>query len=388
MKILHLVEFYYPSVGGAQEVVKQLSERMVEMGHEVTVGTTKLPDRTATRFNGVKIKEFDIHGNSIKGISGEIDNYKNFLIKSKFDVIMVYAAQQWTADLFFEVMNKVNAKKVFVPCGFSGLHDSRYEKYFKQMPIILKSFDATVYLSNNYRDINFAKKHNVTNIHVIPNGADEREFSSRPNDDIRRQLHIDPQSTLFVTVGSHTGLKGHKETIQLFSQLKIKNATLLIIGNDYSYGCIKQCQRSAFLNTLSVTSLLANKRILVKNLTRKQTISALYAANAFIFASNIECSPLVIFEAAAAKLPFFTSDVGNAKEICSWLHCGTLLPTNSLNQNYATIDVNKSVHVLEKFMNNQDKYIKQSNLGYSIWEKSFTWDSIAKQYVHLYTELL
>jgi glycogen synthase len=37
MKILHTVEFYSPSTGGAQEVVKQLSERMAEKGHVVTV---------------------------------------------------------------------------------------------------------------------------------------------------------------------------------------------------------------------------------------------------------------------------------------------------------------------------------------------------------------
>jgi L-malate glycosyltransferase len=35
MKILHCVESYYPSIGGMQAVVRQLSERLVKMGHEV-----------------------------------------------------------------------------------------------------------------------------------------------------------------------------------------------------------------------------------------------------------------------------------------------------------------------------------------------------------------
>ena len=42
MKILHTVELYHPSQGGMQEVVKQISERLVKLGHEVTVATTKL----------------------------------------------------------------------------------------------------------------------------------------------------------------------------------------------------------------------------------------------------------------------------------------------------------------------------------------------------------
>lgn len=36
MKILHTVEFYEPSVGGAQEVIKQISLQLVKRGHEVT----------------------------------------------------------------------------------------------------------------------------------------------------------------------------------------------------------------------------------------------------------------------------------------------------------------------------------------------------------------
>ena len=55
MKILHTVEFYHPSIGGMQEVVKQLSERLVLLGHDVTVATTKMSERKESCINGVKI---------------------------------------------------------------------------------------------------------------------------------------------------------------------------------------------------------------------------------------------------------------------------------------------------------------------------------------------
>ena len=35
MKILHTVEFYHPSQGSMQEVVRQISERLVKLGHKV-----------------------------------------------------------------------------------------------------------------------------------------------------------------------------------------------------------------------------------------------------------------------------------------------------------------------------------------------------------------
>ena len=46
MKILHTVETYIATKCGMSEVVKQLSERLVKMGHDVTVATSKHSDRT------------------------------------------------------------------------------------------------------------------------------------------------------------------------------------------------------------------------------------------------------------------------------------------------------------------------------------------------------
>ena len=60
MRILFCCEFYAPSVGGVQEVVKQIAERLVIRGHEVTVATRKLPSREFDELNGVKIVGFDV----------------------------------------------------------------------------------------------------------------------------------------------------------------------------------------------------------------------------------------------------------------------------------------------------------------------------------------
>ena len=40
MKILHTVESYLPARHGMSEVVRQVSERLVAKGHEVTVATS------------------------------------------------------------------------------------------------------------------------------------------------------------------------------------------------------------------------------------------------------------------------------------------------------------------------------------------------------------
>ncbi len=43
LKLLLCCEFYHPSRGGVQEVMRQLAERFAAAGHDVTVATTAMP---------------------------------------------------------------------------------------------------------------------------------------------------------------------------------------------------------------------------------------------------------------------------------------------------------------------------------------------------------
>lgn len=121
MRILHTFAFYEPSKGGAQEVIKQLSERLAKRGHQMTVATAYLPGRRHLDLNGVDIRQFRISGNAVKGIAGEIEAYQNFLLRSEFDVMLNCAAQTWTTDLTFPVLDQIKAKKIIVPLGYSRL---------------------------------------------------------------------------------------------------------------------------------------------------------------------------------------------------------------------------------------------------------------------------
>jgi L-malate glycosyltransferase len=386
MKILHTVEFYYPSIGGAQEVVRQLSEHMVAQGHQVTVATAKLPERTSLSHNGVEIKEFSISGNNVRGLTGDIESYKRFLIESDFDVIMNYAAQQWATDIFFEIMDSIKAKTVFVPCGFSGLYDPDYTNYFEQMPAWLKKYGASVYLSNNYRDIDFARKHKIPNIKVVPNGAEEAEFLAPNNADIRRQLGIPEDDNLILTVGSHTGTKGHSEAIEMFRQADITNSTLLIVANGTS-NCYVSCRRQAFLSRLRPEMRKTGKRIVVAALSRPATVAAYKSANIFLFPSQIEASPLVLFEASAAKTAFLTTDVGNSREIIKWTGGGVLLKTDVDKKGYAHADISAGSAQLTKLLADKPQLESLGQTGFSNWKKHFTWTKIAQQYLELYREV-
>jgi len=385
MKILHCVESYFPSVGGMQEVVKQLSERLVKSGHEVTVATRKITERISNELNGVKIEEFDIIGNQVNGYKGKDQfRYQEYLLKNDFDVITFFAAQQWATDLALEILPQIRAKKVSVPTGYSGFFLSEYNNYFKEMKTYIHHYDMNVFLSNNYRDINFARENGVQKILVIPNGAAEDEFTGPKKHDVRQELNIPNNYSLLLHVGSYTGIKGHADAIRIVLEAKNKKIALLMIGNGFENIYLsKKLKLKLFLN-----KIFGSKKIIYNYYDRQFTIDAYRQSDLFLFPSNIECSPIVLFECAAASLPFLTNDVGNSVEIASWTKGGEILPTTIDNAGYSYATIDESAKQLDELLNNKTKLKLMGLKAHEIWKKKYSWEKITEQYEKLYTSLL
>lgn len=418
-------ELYYPSVGGVQMVIQQLAERFVAMGHDVTVATTRLTTRKDDSLNGVRIRDFSIYGNFVSGMRGEIHDYENFITSEKYDVIMVKAAQQWTFDALWPVLDQVAAAKVFIPCGFSGLYEPSYAEYFRKLPDILRKFDRLIFYASDYRDINFAKEHGILNYSIVPNGANELEFEKQRDPEFRRSLGIAEDDFIFLTVGSFTGLKGHLEVVQAFeiADMDGRAATLILNGNktvqNYSdvlqmfskflgvarqYGIkyftkhvIKVSLRSIGIRvgkddqmeaTIRRIKKHAGKNVVVTDLPRPSLVNAFMAADLFVFASNVEYSPLVLFESAAAGTPFLTVPVGNSEEIAQWTGAGIVCPAERDARGYTRVDP----HVLAKHMCKlvKDEALRQrlGAAGKKNWREKFTWEKISREYEKIFLTLM
>ena len=169
----------------------------------------------------------------MRGMSGEVARYRDFVLGFASDVILIKAAQQWTFDALWPVLDSIRARKVFIPCGFSGLYEPAYSEYFIQLPQILRKFDHLIFYANEYRDIDFARAHGLTNISVLPNGASELEFDRPPDPTFRARLGIPDDDFVFFTVGSPISMKGHKAIAEAFAKIKLdgRSATLILNGN-------------------------------------------------------------------------------------------------------------------------------------------------------------
>jgi len=486
MRLLFCCEFYFPSVGGVQEVMRQIAERLVRRGHDVTVATTSLENRSVTEHNGVKIAEFGVTGNLVRGMDGEVERYREFVRNFQCDAILIKAAQQWTFDALWPDLRHIAARKVFIPCGFSGLFEPSYVDYFKAMPDVLRKFDHLIFYAENYRDTDFARQHGLTQFSILPNGASEIEFEV-PVDTTFRQRHGIPEdSSVLLTVGSLTGVKGHRELLEAFVRLRTKrrHVTFIMNGNPppkpmvvkedgapavigggenapevpsrplpvwvrargifaeeglqgirtrivrrsqiwsgrlqrggllagrmqrvlaeegwmgvrvrvlarlgprlEKSGLLRYLPASAreYANPLAfwiavAQEQTAGKQLIIAAYSRDELVQAYKAADLFVFASNIEYSPLVLFEALAAGTPFLSVPVGNAEEITNWTGGGMICPASKDERGYTRVAPTLLAREIAKAIENPEQLESLGQAGHTAWRERFTWDAIAARY--------
>jgi glycosyltransferase involved in cell wall biosynthesis len=379
MKVLLTVEYYLPSVGGAQEVVRQIAEHLVRSGHDVTVATTMLPERKEKIVNGVKIIEFMISGNQVRGYTGNIEEYQQFLLAGQFDLMMNYAAQQWSADLVFPILGSLPFPAILAPCGFSGLQRLAYQNYFSEMPDVLRKYNHLVFHSEKYQDIEFTRAHGILHFSVIPNAAGDEFEMFDPT--FRQTYGIPEGEALLLTVGNHTGLKGHRLVIRAFQKARIGKSTLIIIGDLAAGRCVRECRAlSAVTKLLS----LGKKRILLIHPPRPVVVAAYHAADLFVFGSRVEASPLVLFEAMASRTPFLTTACGNAEEIISWGNSGRLVPTFRLSNGWVDAKVDDFANAIEVLWREPEERKRMAQNGYEVWKERFTWEKVTAEYEKLF----
>lgn len=393
-RVLLCCEHYAPSVGGVQEVMRQIAERLAADGVEVTVATSPHPQRAPDAVrNGVRVVSFAVKGNWAKGMTGQIEEYRLFLRHGNFDALLIKAAQQWTFDAALEVISELSCRKLFIPCGFSGLHDPIYTTYFQQMPTWLGRFDGLIFYANEYQDIAFARVHGLNSLHLIPNGVDEREFLDPDDHGIRQRLGINPKHDLILSVGSKLAGKGHWEVISAFGKAHLhRPATLVINANSPGSRWTDQTKRHLkhALTGRCPLSWLAwwhgrrplQRRVLIVDLTREDLVNLYKAADLFVLASHVEYSPLVLFEAAAAGTAFLASSAGNSAEIADWTGGGKVMPREQAAT--AEVSVGALTVALEAMMEDPDQLKEVGCKARAhIWSKGFTWDQIVQQYKRL-----
>ena len=387
MRILHTAELYWPHVGGAGEVVREVSERLAARGHEVTVATSTLPERSSREHAGVRIVEFPISGNLAGGFRGEVNAYLDFLRTADVELMMNYALQQWTADLALLAAPELRYGRVMTTCGLSGLHIPAFESYFRYLHFHLRHFDRLIFHSASYRDAEYANRHRLTNTTVIPNAVRAEEFSTPPAPGFRVRHGIREDSFLVLTVANYTGGKGQDKVLEIIERADIGPTTVLLVGKNFTDSRTVDEVLAPAIARLSGRSG-GDKAAICIELPRSEVVQAFFAADLFLFPSLIECSPLVLFETSAAGTPFISSDAGNAREIAEWTGSGLISPGQLDETGHTFVDVAGAARMVEELFRDPDRRRAMGARGRKTVLERYTWDKIVDQYEALYREIV
>jgi len=434
MRLLFCCESYHPMRGGVAEVMRQLAERMVLAGHEVVVATTHAPARDLDVLNGVRIRGFKAAGNLAVGLKGEVESYRDFVVSWGADAILIKAAQQWTFDALWPVLDRITARKVFIPCGFSGLYEPIFAEYYRQISAVLKKFDHLIFYSDSYRDIDFVRTHGITNFSIVSNGASEAEFDTPAHPATRARLGVGDDDFVFLSVGNPILMKGHREVADAYARLATDGRSTVLILNAAWPQPWRLSARIGFMQrvfpplwrawriarptaSLVYRSSLAfrrggwagwraqwrtgmrqllplrdlersiararaqrGKKVLCVDLPRSDLIAAFKTSDLFVFASCVEYSPLVLFEAAAAGTPFLSVPVGNAAEIVRWTGGGQICPARTDECGYTRVDPSVLALEIERMMKDPTALSHLAATGKARWREGFTWKAIASRY--------
>jgi len=300
-------------MGGVQNHIRAIAKYLPKEKFEVGIATSKDAKRKGKNIDGRKIYEFNIAGNLVGGYKGEAKKYQDFLLQNKFDIIFFYSAQQWSFDLSLPIIEKIKAKKIFAPCGFSRLGNLYYLLYYFILKLKINDFNKIVLFSREYQDYKFCSKHYKKPLSIIPNAGVMCKVKINQKFEKKNTLKI-------LNVGKFSLKKNQLYLLLITFFIKRK-----IILNYYfnNFGIYYQL---LFLLSKVVTKI-KGEQVTVNfhyNKSPNQISKSFIENDLFVFTSVVECSPLVIYDAAVNSLPFISSKVGNVSEIARKSKIGIL----------------------------------------------------------------
>lgn len=354
MKIMILVDTYYPLQDGVQMVTQYIAEGLAKKHSVFVVTSLREGLERTTVHNGVRIERIQVKRNPYTlRFAGEKALLDKKIAEYNPDVLMVVCISIWTFDWLKNQLKKYPGKKVLYTHGCSlkeeysvlglvkklrlrrqiaadlmKIHTEWFwGKYKKDLPRYIAEYDKVIYLYDKDALYQHMKNHGTANDIILENAVDDVFFQ-------RKAYLVNPSKELvFINVSSFEERKNQKLILEAFYEADMPNARLILIGSK---------------NTAYYTELVRlNEELLRKHslqnvhvdilcsLSREDVLKIYQQADVYVAASRWEAMSISLCEAAAAGLTILTTDVGHAAYIPGVFLCeGKEEFTQSMNLVY------------------------------------------------------
>ena len=373
MKILFVCENYLPNLGGAEVLFKNLAERYVKKGHQVTVLTHHISGtKKKETINGVKIARVSSFG------SRYIFTFSSILaaiyLARKNDIIQTTsfngAPPAWLAAKLTKKPVVITVHEVWNGkwqeiTGFSWIKSKIHE--ILEAALYFLSYDNYICVSNATKlDL---LKLSIPNpkITVIYNGLDydfwDKTKVAKSN--LRQEFGLG-KKFVFFSWGRPGPTKGFEYLIKAFKDISEKfpqAVLLLMLGKIKTY----EPMRLKLLNLIDKLNLQAKVRV-INPVSDEKLREFLIMVNCAIIPSTSEGFGYTTVEASTLGTPVIVSNAGSIPEVVFGKHL--------IFENKNHIDLaDKAVKAI------QNQFFLSEN-------KIFPWDTTVEKYLSIYQSFM
>jgi glycosyltransferase involved in cell wall biosynthesis len=386
VKILQVTNFFKPSweSGGPARVAYEISKKLIERGHEVTVYTT---DGFKSRLNVKTNKSIEIDGmktyyfrNLSSYLAREmvlpIPYYLPMVVRREimdFDVIHIHEYRTVLA-----IVVRYYAKKYGIPYVLQAhgslpiiIKRQRLKKIFDILFGYRILRDASKVIAISEAEVKQYKQMSINDdkIVVVPDGIDVEAFKDLPTHEKFREKYDIKEDHMILFLGRIHKRKGIDFLIKSFSELtrEMSDVVLVIIGPDDRY----KVEVEKSIKTLN----LGNRIKLIGYVDEKDKLSAYVDADVLVYPAIFEIFGLVPFEAIMCGTPVIvTDDCG----------CGELVEKGNSGYLVKYGDVNDLKENMKYVIENPEEGKEMVKRGKKYINENLTYDKVVRKIEMVY----
>jgi glycosyltransferase involved in cell wall biosynthesis len=375
MKILQINPYFLPKTGGSEWYCYNLSKRLVERGHEVSILTSQFTKGQSTQeiVCGVKVYRCPCLGVIANVNPATIILHK--LFKMRVDVVHAHSYVFFTSNQAALARNIMKLPLILHLHGgldFSSLTND-YASYF--MSIMKKMFydpsfgkwtvrRADVVGSVSKRDLITAKELwqlEESKLHWIPNAIDLDDFPRKTSANYRSIIYIG-------RLEPRKGFQDFLKMAELVSK-EIEGVDFFVLGE----GSLREYAEA-------VSKKRCNGRLKILGyVNHERVIDIISQATALVLPSYVEGLPTVCLEALASGTPVIATRLGGIPEVVIEGKTGFL---------FSPGDVNRCRDRVLLLLREQKLGRNMGKEGRSLVEKSFTWKNVVSNVEGIYQSIV
>jgi glycosyltransferase involved in cell wall biosynthesis len=365
MKILFIVDYYYPYIGGAEVVHQKLAE-LLALKHDVTVLTQASSNaKLEESINNVKV----IRVKTINRLTFPWQAQKiAYELAAQSDIIQVSTYS--SGFLGGKIRKKLSRKVILLVHGY--LREVWYQLrltwtiailcHWYETRLFSKKFDYYVvpscFTQSNLLKLGIDKD----SINVIHHGIDTDLFHPRPqNISLRDKLGISSSEQVFLFAGRPSRMKGIETLLEAFQHISAPIRLVLMLAKD------SRLEYERVIKFIEQNEL-TNRVLVIDPVVHTQMPDYLSMANVVLIPSLTEEFCFLAAETAAMNIPMVVTNVGAIPEVVS----GKVLFVEPGS-------VDDLIKGIEMAINNQFTVIERKEWG---------WQRALLQYEQLYARIL